>query len=49
MNSDPREEIIREAAEHDIEIKDSDFKRSENGWTLDDMDPREWLDEMLMD
>jgi hypothetical protein len=45
---DERVKVIRRAKENDLELTLSDFKKIDGEWTLDGMDPGEWLDAMLM-
>jgi hypothetical protein len=40
---------IRKAAREGIELEPSNFKLIDGVWTLDGMDPDEWLHAMTMD
>ena len=44
-----RDRIIADAREHGIDLDPSDFRRDGDGWTLDGMNPAEWLHAMTMD
>lgn len=42
-------EWIDKAAGHDLQLNLSDFKRIDGEWTLDGMNPDEWIDAMTME
>ena len=46
---DKRSKWIAEADRHDIALSTSDFVKIDGEWTLDGMDPGEWIEAMVMD
>lgn len=46
---DTRAEIIALASAGHIELSPDDFEMIDGDWTLDGMDPAEWVEAMTMD